>query len=62
MMALVAEQTFAPPGSIVIWERTRELLGEGAEVRSLGTPALKGKSLPISAYELLAVRDTAASD
>ena len=53
-------QTFAPPGSIVIGQRTRELLGGGAEVRSLGTPELKGKSLPVGAYELLAVRDAAS--
>jgi class 3 adenylate cyclase len=53
-------QTFAPPGSIAIGERTRELLGEVAEVQSLGTPELKGKSQPIGVYELLAVREAAS--
>jgi class 3 adenylate cyclase len=47
---------FAEPGGIVIGERTRELLGELAVVRPLGTPELKGKS-PVPVYELLELRE-----
>jgi class 3 adenylate cyclase len=47
---------FAQPGGIVIGERTRELLGELAVVRPLGTPELKGKS-PVPVYELLDLRE-----
>ena len=49
-------QTFAPPGSIVIGERTRELLGDAAEVRLLGEPALKGRSIAEKVYELVSLR------
>jgi class 3 adenylate cyclase len=49
-------QTFAPAGSVVIGQRTLELLGDLAEARALGEPELKGKSVPIKAYELLAMR------
>jgi len=49
-------QTFAPAGSVVLGERTLELLGDLADVRPLGEPALKGKSVPIKAYELLGIR------
>ena len=54
-------QTFAPPGSVVLAERTLELLGDAANVRPLGEPDLKGKSIPVKAYELLGLRETAAS-
>jgi class 3 adenylate cyclase len=49
-------QTFAPPGSVVLGPRTRELLGDRAKVRLLGQPLLKGKSAPVAVYELVAVR------
>ena len=50
-------QTFAPPGSVVVGQRTAGLLGDLAELRPLGTPDLKGKSVPVNVYELLAIRD-----
>ena len=46
-------QAYANPGSVVIGRRTYELVRDVAEVRSLGTPALKGKSVPTDVYELL---------
>jgi class 3 adenylate cyclase len=49
-------QTYADPGSVVIGERTYELVRDVAEVRHLGAPELKGKSLPIEVYELIALR------
>jgi class 3 adenylate cyclase len=54
-------QTFAPVGSVVVGERTRELLGSAAEVRPLAAIELKGKSAPVRAYELLAVRQPVAA-
>ena len=50
-------QTFAEPGHVVISDRTRELLGP-AQVAPLGAPALKGKSLPVAVFELLALAAT----
>ena len=52
-------QTFAPPGSVVIGERTFAMIADVAECRPLGTPELKGKSVPVAAYELLGLRTTA---
>jgi class 3 adenylate cyclase len=49
-------QSYAPPGSVVLGDRTRELLGDRAVVRPLGTPELKGKSQRVGAWELLAIR------
>jgi class 3 adenylate cyclase len=49
-------QTYADPGSVVLGERTYELVRDVAEVRHLGAPELKGKSLPIEMYELIALR------
>jgi class 3 adenylate cyclase len=51
---------FAQPGGIVIGERTRELLGDLAVVRPLGTPELKGKS-PVPVYELIELRSDAGA-
>jgi class 3 adenylate cyclase len=51
---------FAQPGGIVIGERTRELLGDLAVVRPLGTPELKGKS-PVPVYELIELRNAGAA-
>jgi class 3 adenylate cyclase len=50
-------QTYAPVGSVVIGARTYELIGDVAEVRSLGTPELKGKSEAVRVYELVGLRD-----
>jgi class 3 adenylate cyclase len=48
-------QSFARPGTVVIGERTREMLGGAADVRDLGRPELKGKSAVGTIYELLGV-------
>jgi class 3 adenylate cyclase len=45
-------QSFAAPGTVVIGERTRRLLGRTAHVRDLGEPKLKGKSAVGMVYEL----------
>ncbi len=45
----------APPGGIVIGERTRELLGPAARVEALGTVAVKGKHDPVRAFRLLTI-------
>ena len=50
-------QTYAPVGSVVIGARTYELIRDIADVRSLGTPALKGKSEAVEVYELVGLRD-----
>jgi class 3 adenylate cyclase len=50
-------QTFAPPGSVVMGERTYELVADRVEVRPLGTPELKGKSVPIAVFELLGLAE-----
>ena len=49
-------QTFAEPGHVVISERTLELVG-AADATPLGAPALKGKSLPIAVFDLVALRE-----
>ncbi|HEX6658604.1 MAG TPA: adenylate/guanylate cyclase domain-containing protein [Ilumatobacter sp.] len=46
-------QTFAAPGTVVIGERTRTMLGKAAQVRDLGEPELKGKSAVGRIYELV---------
>jgi len=50
-------QTFAPVGSVVIGPRTYELIRDVADVRSLGTPELKGKSEAVQVYELVGLRE-----
>ena len=49
-------QTYADPGSVVIGGRTYELVRDVAEVVALGTPDLKGKTVPIEVYELVRIR------
>jgi len=49
-------QTYAPVGSVVIGARTYELIRDVADVRSLGTPELKGKSEAVEVYELVGLR------
>ena len=48
-------QTYAPEGSVVIGERTYELVRDAADVRALGPVDLKGKSRPTMVYELLGI-------
>ena len=45
----------APPGQIVIGERTRALLGAAAVVEPLGSVEVKGKHEPVEAFRLLTV-------
>jgi class 3 adenylate cyclase len=52
-------QTFATPGTVVLGERTRELLGDAADVRPLGAPNLKGKSVPVEIFELRGLIESA---
>ncbi len=48
-------QTFAEPGRVVIGQRTLELVRDLVSVRPLGAPDLKGKSVKMQVYELLAL-------
>jgi len=50
-------QTYAAEGSVVIGAGTYDLIREQAIVRPLGTPQLKGKSMPVEVYELLGLRN-----
>lgn len=50
-------QAYAPEGSVVIGESTYALIRDQADVRELGSPALKGKSEPVQVYELLGLRN-----
>jgi adenylate cyclase len=49
-------QAEAPVGSILIGEATFRRLGGGAVVEALPPQRVKGKEMPVSAYELLALR------
>jgi class 3 adenylate cyclase len=53
-------QSFAPPGSVVLGQPTYDLVRNSVEARSLGTPDLKGKSMPTEVYELIGIRAAAA--
>jgi class 3 adenylate cyclase len=46
-------QTYAAEGTVVIGQRTYELIRDVAEVRPLGAAELKGKSLPVPVFQLL---------
>jgi len=52
-------QTFAQEGSVVLGQRTYELVRETVEVRSLGTAELKGKSAATPVFELVGLREPA---
>jgi adenylate cyclase len=47
----------APVGSVLIGERTLELIGDAAEVESVGELQVKGKERPVRAFLLRAIRD-----
>jgi len=49
-------QSFAPTGSVVLGQQTYDLVRDNVEVRSLGTPDLKGKAKPTEVYELIGLR------
>jgi class 3 adenylate cyclase len=40
---------------VVLGQRTYDLVRQDVEVRALGVPELKGKSLPTEAFELVEV-------
>ncbi|WP_067696362.1 adenylate/guanylate cyclase domain-containing protein [Nocardia jejuensis] len=46
----------AEPGTVAVGPLTRERLGDRAEVTCLGDFDIKGKSLPVTVYELVALR------
>jgi class 3 adenylate cyclase len=51
-------QTLAAPGTVVLGERTTELLGKSVVVRPLGEAEVKGKELPVRAFQLLRIPGT----
>jgi class 3 adenylate cyclase len=48
-------QTWAPEGSVVMSSGTYALVRDVVVARSLGSPELKGKSVPVEVFELLSV-------
>ena len=54
-------QTYAAEGSVVIGASTYDQVREQAVVRSLGAPALKGKSHSVKVYELIGLRSKSGS-
>jgi class 3 adenylate cyclase/tetratricopeptide (TPR) repeat protein len=50
-------QTLAGPGSVVLTDATRELLGEGFRTEPLGMKTLKGISRPIAVYRIAGPAD-----
>ncbi len=53
-------QAAAEPGTIVITDRTRRLLGDAFEVRELGDLNVRGKSEPVRAYSVTGLRQAPA--
>ena len=49
-------QSLAQAGTVVLGEKTYELVRDEVEVRLLGTPDLKGKSIATNVYELIGMR------
>jgi class 3 adenylate cyclase len=52
-------QSFAHAGTVVLGETTYALVRDDVEVRLLGAPELKGKSIATDVYELIEVRTAA---
>jgi adenylate cyclase len=50
-------QTRAEPGQVVIGEATLAALGDLARVRPLGALSLKGKEKPVTAYQVIGLRE-----
>ena len=46
-------QLFAPPGSVVVGEKTYDLVRDTIDARPLGMPDLKGKSVPTEVFEVV---------
>jgi class 3 adenylate cyclase len=49
-------QTWAQEGSVVMSSSTYEAVRDAVVVRSLGSPELKGKSVPVEVFELMSMR------
>jgi class 3 adenylate cyclase len=49
-------QSFAAPGTIALAQPTYDLVRDDVDVRSLGVPDLKGKTIATEVYELLGLR------
>ena len=49
-------QTAAEPGQVVLGQTTYEAVAETTETRPIGELDLKGKSRPVTAYVLTALR------
>jgi class 3 adenylate cyclase/tetratricopeptide (TPR) repeat protein len=50
-------RSFAEPGSILVSESTRRLLGEAFELKTLGPQTLKGFSSPVTAWLIVCERE-----
>jgi len=53
--------SIAPAGKVIIGEATYAQIRDLVEVRSAGTPVLKGKTEQVNAYEVLGFRNSAAA-
>ncbi len=52
-------QSFAEAGTVVLAEKTYQLVRDHVEVRLLGAPELKGRSIAMNVYELIGIRPVA---
>jgi class 3 adenylate cyclase len=52
-------QSFAEAGTVVLGEKTYQLVRDHVEVRLLGAPELKGRSIAMNVYELIGIRPAA---
>jgi class 3 adenylate cyclase/tetratricopeptide (TPR) repeat protein len=50
-------QTEAEPGTVVLSQQTRRLLGDDIEARELGPTELRGRTAPVVLYEVVDVRE-----
>ena len=55
-------QTWAPEGSVVMGASTYDLARDHVIVRPMGSPELKGKSVPVEVYELIGLREAAEAE
>ena len=52
-------QSFAEAGTVVLGEKTYQLVRDHVEVRLLGAPELKGRSIAMNVYKLIGIRPVA---
>jgi class 3 adenylate cyclase len=52
-------QSFAEAGTVVLGEKTYQLVRDHVEVRLLGAPELRGRSIAMNVYELIGIRPAA---